>query len=936
MGEPTVGSRVEIVGRDGAQGTVAFVGSTTFASGKWVGVALDEAKGKNDGSVNGTAYFDCPPNHGIFVRMAQITLVGDEGTKSKLNSPAVSSLSPEDVKSGGSSGGGKAKGSSSKHTSSQVQRRTQVTRLRKVDLNLDGLPVAGAKEVKPLQSTPSGSRSNLSTPSTKVDPSSGPSKRNSFVETGFAPSEREIVPQYTPGTPASVMATPTTPMTQSEDRFTAVHDNAALRAEVKDLNEKLDTLKAKRANDVEKLRELDRFRLEVETLSEFRTKVLESQAALQKELKRAKNETREAIEAKERHAEEMSDLSEAVEMATLDKEMAEEKAETLQLELDQANEKAEQYFIELKTMKDELSGKINIESGEAGVTSFQVKQLQAENSRLKEALVKFRDATAHDKHLHQKTIKDLETVKTELKEALRSKESFEIQVLELEEQVADLQDQTEAALGAEEMVENLTEKNLNLEEKVNQLTETVADLEALHDVNDQLQESAKELEMELRDDLQQSQTIIQNTVRERDAMMETVADLNSTILKFREVVQKMTDENTLLRQNLEEESSKSSIPGLVEDLAFKKVFAETKAQTTATELELRRIEAKEATLHSQYLAQAVKTEMDQTRNLKIQLEDKEASIKELHKILKAKQEELSEASIRKELAEKRLSNATKDSEMTIEKLTRKLEDLQSVLQRKEREFEATLEHFQSDIESLQMERGELKDKLLSVTKERFFKELVSGIPSGSSPMHSPSVGHTPVQSAGTPMLSSGGSIGASSDSLIEYTRYLQRQNWRLQSQQLIENLRKLPPIQLPKKSDDVIKQMEKELSQHKMEITSIVCDSFKISFDSNLSASRKEYLLHINELRKSKLAEKMGALQHKINAIRVERKCPNIIRGDFASFPSERSIKDAENELIKVGSIKFPGWEKSKEKPQCVIVSDEELFEIHKLLTPNH
>lgn len=83
MGEPTVGSRVEIVGRDGAQGTVAFVGSTTFASGKWVGVALDEAKGKNDGSVNGTAYFDCPPNHGIFVRMAQITLVGDEGTKSK-------------------------------------------------------------------------------------------------------------------------------------------------------------------------------------------------------------------------------------------------------------------------------------------------------------------------------------------------------------------------------------------------------------------------------------------------------------------------------------------------------------------------------------------------------------------------------------------------------------------------------------------------------------------------------------------------------------------------------------------------------------------------------------------------------------------------------------------------------------------------------------
>jgi len=37
-------------------------------------------------------------------------------------------------------------------------------------------------------------------------------------------------------------------------------------------------------------------------------------------------------------------------------------------------------------------------------------------------------------------------------------------------------------------------------------------------------------------------------------------------------------------------------------------------------------------------------------------------------VVRAKQDELSEASIRKELAEKKLSNATKDSDMTIEKL----------------------------------------------------------------------------------------------------------------------------------------------------------------------------------------------------------------------------------------------------------------------------
>lgn len=44
-------------------------------------------------------------------------------------------------------------------------------------------------------------------------------------------------------------------------------------------------------------------------------------------------------------------------------------------------------------------------------------------------------------------------------------------------------------------------------------------------------------------------------------------------------------------------------------------------------------------------------------------------LQELRKALRAKQDELSEATIRKELAEKKLSNATKDNEMSVEKLT---------------------------------------------------------------------------------------------------------------------------------------------------------------------------------------------------------------------------------------------------------------------------
>lgn len=41
-----------------------YCGKTAFAPGIWVGVELNEVSGRNDGSVDGVAYFKCPENHG--------------------------------------------------------------------------------------------------------------------------------------------------------------------------------------------------------------------------------------------------------------------------------------------------------------------------------------------------------------------------------------------------------------------------------------------------------------------------------------------------------------------------------------------------------------------------------------------------------------------------------------------------------------------------------------------------------------------------------------------------------------------------------------------------------------------------------------------------------------------------------------------------------
>lgn len=51
-----VGRRVELVGK-GVQGVIAYVGKTNFAAGHWIGLILDEPKGKNNGTVQGHEYF---------------------------------------------------------------------------------------------------------------------------------------------------------------------------------------------------------------------------------------------------------------------------------------------------------------------------------------------------------------------------------------------------------------------------------------------------------------------------------------------------------------------------------------------------------------------------------------------------------------------------------------------------------------------------------------------------------------------------------------------------------------------------------------------------------------------------------------------------------------------------------------------------------------
>lgn len=68
-------------------------------------------------------------------------------------------------------------------------------------------------------------------------------------------------------------------------------------------------------------------------------------------------DAKEAIEARETYQEEMSGLSEAIEMATLDKEMAEERADMLQQEVDALKEKVQELEADLEILKHDMEEK---------------------------------------------------------------------------------------------------------------------------------------------------------------------------------------------------------------------------------------------------------------------------------------------------------------------------------------------------------------------------------------------------------------------------------------------------------------------------------------------------------------------------------------------------------------------------------------------------
>ncbi|KHJ96472.1 hypothetical protein OESDEN_03559 [Oesophagostomum dentatum] len=370
-----------------------------------------------------------------------------------------------------------------------------------------------------------------------------------------------------------------------------------LKLQVKDLSEKLETLRLKRKEDHSKLVDYERSKIQLQALMELKSKMADQLLDLQRQLQEARKEALESREWKEANQEELNSAAEQLEMATIDKEMAEERAEALQSELDSLKLRNEELEADLEILKEEMAA-----GGAGGISegnSVQLKQLELQNERLKEALIKLRDINAAAQAEKTAAVREAEVLRTENIELLRAAEIAKKTADDADMRIHDYQEQIEAAMGAEEMVMNLANKNMEMENQIRQLESDRDELEALRDMDDQMMEEQKLVEKALLGEIEGLHIKINELQQRMKQEEDHREELITTIMKFRKKVGEQNEEiqdlkDQVLRYQEEltghksEENNMASIVSQMQ-VNVNRTFAEAvERQVSAVEVEFAR------------------------------------------------------------------------------------------------------------------------------------------------------------------------------------------------------------------------------------------------------------------------------------------------------------------------------------------------------------
>ncbi|KAJ3484582.1 hypothetical protein NLI96_g5543 [Meripilus lineatus] len=654
----TLGAIVDV---PAGRGTVRFYGATSFSPGKWVGIELFEADGKNDGTVQGIKYFTCKMSYGIFVKPSQVKLAEPEPTTtvvpptvrrttntrradahtlqpttarpvghSRTNSvPRVpSNRSIASTRSASPRAASPSKPSSSRSPASQPSptpsrpsrlgsptKRTSLTLQPKSAYRSPPQPPEIASPTVTRQRTldfPQDPRSKTFPSSPKIlSPTLAPSQSSpTLIRRRPSPPPEPPQPEPTPEPPVELVSVPEVPVSPSR-----VQDEQ----ELQELRARIRISDLKRADDQRRIRELETRLQEAEAFVALRPKLQAKLQQQQTDLIAAKRELADAQQLSQRQEERILDSQDQLELVSVDKEVAEERAESAELELEEVKEQMAHMEVELQVLREGGGGEGGNEN--AIKHSLAYIQLEKQNERLKDALMKLREITQENDQEQRKRIAEMEKDVQDSDDLHIQLEDAFIKLANAETQVEELKLQLDDALGAEELVEQLTERNLMLGEKIEEMRITIEDLEALKALNDEMEEHHLESEKAMQEEMNQRDTEIYEQLRKIQSLEESSQDFETTIVQFRELVLALQSELDTLRAETQtaqhESATAASQNAAMMSLNLKLQSSASKNQARNIDLEVKRIEAREArellNIVQPYLPQIyVESDMDAT------------------------------------------------------------------------------------------------------------------------------------------------------------------------------------------------------------------------------------------------------------------------------------------------------------------------------------
>ena len=229
-----------------------------------------------------------------------------------------------------------------------------------------------------------------------------------------------------------------------------------------------------------------------------------------------------------------------VEIATLDREMAEEQVEYLKTEVELYRTKAEELEMEVEILREE-NGELSQEMSPEEKTSAGWIQMVKQNERLKDALLRLKDITQQTELELKDSIKGLQEDNEQLSHYKEQYEQTKDRLQQTESAIEDLRQQLDTALGAEEMLEELTDRNLSMNEQSEELQATIEDLEALKELADELEINHIETEKQMQEELDYKDLVISEQSKRVAQLDASNEQAEYAITRFRDLV------NTLQR-----------------------------------------------------------------------------------------------------------------------------------------------------------------------------------------------------------------------------------------------------------------------------------------------------------------------------------------------------------------------------------------------------